>query len=167
MGAGLLEGVLGFFLELTLDSLVRHWAGCFPCSVTGLGSGRVTKGAEAGLRSRAPGLQRGCQQKHFYRGQSYRFRNALSITLIPLTPLPVQGSDPRPQGPVLVLRFSYICPDRQLRRYMVLEPDAQAAVQVTEPSVGPRQLGEAGNLRTQVLLTAVSGPPCFRSCWLC
>lgn len=50
MGAGLLEGVLGFFLELTLDSLVRHWAGCFPCSVTGLGAGRGTKGAEAGPR---------------------------------------------------------------------------------------------------------------------
>lgn len=50
MGAGLLEGVLGFFLELTLDSLVRHWAECFPCSVTGLGSGRDTKGAETGPR---------------------------------------------------------------------------------------------------------------------
>nr|XP_006207274.1 serine/threonine-protein kinase 11-interacting protein isoform X1 [Vicugna pacos] len=40
-----------------------------------------------------------------------------------------EGSDPRPGGPILVLRFSYICPDRQLRRYVVLEPDAQAAIQ--------------------------------------
>ncbi|KAM6178598.1 serine/threonine-protein kinase 11-interacting protein [Rhynchocyon petersi] len=32
-------------------------------------------------------------------------------------------------APVLVLRFSYICPDRQLRRYVVLEPDAHAAAQ--------------------------------------
>nr|XP_023396967.1 serine/threonine-protein kinase 11-interacting protein isoform X2 [Loxodonta africana] len=31
--------------------------------------------------------------------------------------------------PVLVLRFSYICLDRQLRRYMVLETDAHAAAQ--------------------------------------
>lgn len=131
------------------------------------GQRQAPGGSEAGLRGRASGLQRGCQQKHFDRGQSFRFCHALSITLILLTPLPMQGSDPRPQGPVLALRFSYICPDRQLRRYVVLEPDAQAAVQVTEPSVGPRQLGEAGSLRTWVLLTAVPGPPCFRSCWLC
>ncbi|XP_006890371.1 PREDICTED: serine/threonine-protein kinase 11-interacting protein [Elephantulus edwardii] len=39
---------------------------------------------------------------------------------------PADGdSDP----PVLVLRFSYICPNRQIRRYVVLEPDAHAAVQ--------------------------------------
>ncbi|XP_004674306.1 PREDICTED: serine/threonine-protein kinase 11-interacting protein [Condylura cristata] len=43
-------------------------------------------------------------------------------------PVPA-GSDPPPQVPILVLRFSYICPDRHLRRYVVLEPDAQAAVQ--------------------------------------
>ncbi|XP_028337866.1 serine/threonine-protein kinase 11-interacting protein isoform X4 [Physeter macrocephalus] len=60
-----------------------------------------------------------------------------------------EGSDPCPGGPVLVLRFSYICPDRQLRRYVVLEPDAQAAVQellaVLTPTatLGKRQLGEA------------------------
>ncbi|KAB1278429.1 Serine/threonine-protein kinase 11-interacting protein [Camelus dromedarius] len=42
---------------------------------------------------------------------------------------PEQGSDPCPRGPILVLRFSYICRDRQLRRYVVLEPDAQAAIQ--------------------------------------
>ncbi|XP_029789574.1 serine/threonine-protein kinase 11-interacting protein isoform X2 [Suricata suricatta] len=39
------------------------------------------------------------------------------------------GSEPLPGAPVLVLRFSYICPDRQLRRYVVLEPDAHAAIQ--------------------------------------
>uniref|UniRef100_A0A8C6EDN7 Serine/threonine-protein kinase 11-interacting protein n=1 Tax=Moschus moschiferus TaxID=68415 RepID=A0A8C6EDN7_MOSMO len=60
-----------------------------------------------------------------------------------------EGSDPRPQGPILVLRFSYICPDRQLRRYVVLEPDAQAAVQellavLTPAATSQHQLEEAG-----------------------
>ncbi|KAM9736235.1 serine/threonine-protein kinase 11-interacting protein isoform 2-T2 [Dama dama] len=60
-----------------------------------------------------------------------------------------EGSDPRPQGPILALRFSYICPDRQLRRYMVLEPDAQAAVQellavLTPAATSQHQLEEAG-----------------------
>lgn len=40
-----------------------------------------------------------------------------------------EGSGPFPGAPVLVLRFSYICPDRQLRRYAVLEPEAREAVQ--------------------------------------
>nr|XP_058911168.1 serine/threonine-protein kinase 11-interacting protein isoform X2 [Kogia breviceps] len=59
-----------------------------------------------------------------------------------------EGSHPRPGGPVLVLRFSYICPDRQLRRYVVLEPDAQAAVQellaalTPAATLGKHQLGE-------------------------
>ncbi|XP_057602583.1 serine/threonine-protein kinase 11-interacting protein isoform X2 [Hippopotamus amphibius kiboko] len=61
-------------------------------------------------------------------------------------PVP-EGSDPRPGGPILVLRFSYICPDRQLRRYVVLEPDAQAAVQellavLTPAATTQHQLGE-------------------------
>ncbi|XP_036610325.1 serine/threonine-protein kinase 11-interacting protein isoform X2 [Trichosurus vulpecula] len=38
-------------------------------------------------------------------------------------------SDHAAGGPVIVLRFSYIRPDRRLRRYLVLEPDAHAAVQ--------------------------------------
>lgn len=46
--------------------------------------------------------------------------------------LPAQGSVPPPRAPVLVLRFSYICPDRQLRRYAVLEPEAHEAIQVME-----------------------------------
>ncbi|XP_044526717.1 serine/threonine-protein kinase 11-interacting protein [Gracilinanus agilis] len=33
------------------------------------------------------------------------------------------------EAPVLVLRFSYICSDRQLRRYLVLEADAPAAAE--------------------------------------
>nr|KAF6451233.1 serine/threonine kinase 11 interacting protein [Molossus molossus] len=56
---------------------------------------------------------------------------AAEIEPEPLTqrePLP-EGSEPPPTAPVLTLRFSYICPDRHLRRYVVLEPDAQAAVQ--------------------------------------
>lgn len=62
-----------------------------------------------------------------------------------------EGSDPRPQGPILVLRFSYICPDRQLRRYVVLEPDAQAAVQellavLTPAATSQHQLEEVGAL---------------------
>ncbi|XP_058389066.1 serine/threonine-protein kinase 11-interacting protein isoform X1 [Diceros bicornis minor] len=63
-------------------------------------------------------------------------------------PVP-EGADPLPGAPVLVLRFSYICPDRQWRRYVVLEPDAHAAIQellaVLSPaaSVAQRQLGEA------------------------
>ncbi|XP_054334658.1 serine/threonine-protein kinase 11-interacting protein isoform X1 [Pongo pygmaeus] len=62
------------------------------------------------------------------------------------------GSDLLPGAPILSLRFSYICPDRQLRRYLVLEPDAHAAVQellaVLTPvtSVAREQLGEARDL---------------------
>ncbi|XP_078184794.1 serine/threonine-protein kinase 11-interacting protein isoform X2 [Callithrix jacchus] len=67
--------------------------------------------------------------------------------------LPVpKGSDLLPGAPILSLRFSYICPDRQLRRYVVLEPDAHAAVQellaVLTPitNMARHQLGEARNL---------------------
>nr|XP_054535384.1 serine/threonine-protein kinase 11-interacting protein isoform X6 [Pan troglodytes] len=62
------------------------------------------------------------------------------------------GSDLLPGAPILSLRFSYICPDRQLRRYLVLEPDAHAAVQellaVLTPvtNVAREQLGEARDL---------------------
>lgn len=66
-----------------------------------------------------------------------------SITIIPLPPivffcflLPTQGSGLLPRTPILVLRFSYICPDRKMRRYEVLESNAHAAVQV----MGPRRL---------------------------
>ncbi|XP_068960609.1 serine/threonine-protein kinase 11-interacting protein isoform X2 [Petaurus breviceps papuanus] len=38
-------------------------------------------------------------------------------------------SDHAASGPIIALRFSYIRSDRRLRRYLVLEPDAQAAVQ--------------------------------------
>nr|XP_021522265.1 serine/threonine-protein kinase 11-interacting protein isoform X1 [Aotus nancymaae]XP_021522267.1 serine/threonine-protein kinase 11-interacting protein isoform X1 [Aotus nancymaae] len=63
-----------------------------------------------------------------------------------------KGSDLLPGAPILSLRFSYICPDRQLRRYVVLEPDAHAAVQellaVLTPitNMAQHQLGEARNL---------------------
>lgn len=40
-----------------------------------------------------------------------------------------EGSGPPPGAPVLVLRFAYICPDRRLRRYAVLEPEAHEAIQ--------------------------------------
>lgn len=62
-------------------------------------------------------------------------------------PLP-EGSELPPMAPVLALRFSYICPDRHSRRYVVLEPDAQAAVQellaVLTPAAtkAQNQLGE-------------------------
>ncbi|XP_042535236.1 serine/threonine-protein kinase 11-interacting protein [Dipodomys spectabilis] len=62
------------------------------------------------------------------------------------------GSDLLPGAPVLVLRFSYICPDRRLRRYMVLEPDAHVAIQellsVLTPftTVAQQQLGQAREL---------------------
>nr|XP_045003570.1 serine/threonine-protein kinase 11-interacting protein isoform X3 [Jaculus jaculus] len=61
----------------------------------------------------------------------------------------LEGPDRLLEDPVLVLRFSYICPDRQLRRYVVLEPDAHAAIQellaVLTPftTVEQQQLGEA------------------------
>nr|XP_020030433.1 serine/threonine-protein kinase 11-interacting protein isoform X1 [Castor canadensis] len=42
---------------------------------------------------------------------------------------PVLESSDLPGAPILVLRFSYICSDRRLRRYVVLEPDAHAAIQ--------------------------------------
>ncbi|XP_008057087.1 serine/threonine-protein kinase 11-interacting protein [Carlito syrichta] len=63
-------------------------------------------------------------------------------------PVP-EGSDLLPGAPVLVLRFSYICSDRRLRRYVMLEPDAHAAAQellaVLTPVIttAQRQLGEA------------------------
>lgn len=62
--------------------------------------------------------------------------------------LPAQGSGPPPGAPVLALRFSYICPDRQLRRYVVLEPEAQEAIQVMESrgrwEVGREQVQAGG-----------------------
>lgn len=63
-------------------------------------------------------------------------------------PLP-EGSELPPLPPVLALRFSYIRPDRHLRRYVVLEPDAQAAVQELLAVLTPaatkvqHELGEA------------------------
>lgn len=60
-----------------------------------------------------------------------------------------EGSGPPSGAPVLVLRFSYICPDRQLRCYAVLEPEAHEAIQellaVLTPftSVKDQQPGEA------------------------
>ncbi|XP_040123829.2 serine/threonine-protein kinase 11-interacting protein isoform X2 [Ictidomys tridecemlineatus] len=63
-------------------------------------------------------------------------------------PVP-EGSGLLPGAPILVLRFSYICPDRKLRRYVVLESDAHAAVQellaVLTPftTVAQQQLREA------------------------
>lgn len=62
-----------------------------------------------------------------------------------------EDADHLPRAPILVLRFAYICPDRQLRRYAVLEPDAHAAAQellaVLSPftAVAQQQLGEAGS----------------------
>ncbi|XP_053453711.1 serine/threonine-protein kinase 11-interacting protein isoform X2 [Nycticebus coucang] len=67
-------------------------------------------------------------------------------------PVP-EGADLLPGAPVLVLRFSYICPDRQLRRYVVLEPDAHAAVQELLAVLAPvtamarHQLREARDLQ--------------------
>ncbi|XP_045415045.1 serine/threonine-protein kinase 11-interacting protein isoform X1 [Lemur catta] len=63
-----------------------------------------------------------------------------------------EGSELLPGAPVLVLRFSYICPDRQSRRYAVLEPDAHTAVQELLAVLAPfttaaqHQLGEARDL---------------------
>ncbi|XP_021482042.1 serine/threonine-protein kinase 11-interacting protein [Meriones unguiculatus] len=60
-----------------------------------------------------------------------------------------EGSGLPPGPPVLALRFAYICPDRQLRRYAVLEPDAHEAIQellaVLTPftTVKEQQPGEA------------------------
>ncbi|XP_005395565.1 PREDICTED: serine/threonine-protein kinase 11-interacting protein [Chinchilla lanigera] len=65
-------------------------------------------------------------------------------------PVP-EGSDHLSRAPVLALRFAYICPDRQLRRYVVLEPDAHAAAQellaVLNPftAVAQQQLGKASS----------------------
>lgn len=71
--------------------------------------------------------------------------------------LSAQGSGPPPGAPVLVLRFSYICPDRQLRRYVVLEPEAHEAIQVMESrgrwEVGREQV-QAGGLEV-----CQAGPP--------
>ncbi|XP_036885104.1 serine/threonine-protein kinase 11-interacting protein isoform X2 [Sturnira hondurensis] len=67
-------------------------------------------------------------------------------------PLP-EGSELPPTAPVLLLRFSYICPNRHLRRYVVLEPDAHAAVQellaVLTPAVTKAQ-HQCGEVRDQL-----------------
>ncbi|XP_053522974.1 serine/threonine-protein kinase 11-interacting protein isoform X2 [Artibeus jamaicensis] len=67
-------------------------------------------------------------------------------------PLP-EGSEPPPTAPVLVLRFSYICRNRHLRRYVVLEPDAHAAVQellaVLTPAATKAQ-HQCGEVRDQL-----------------
>lgn len=70
----------------------------------------------------------------------------------------VKGSDGLPGAPVLVLRFAYICPDRQLRRYVVLEPDAHTAAQVMD---GARGCGELGKAKEVIPGRRVSvwGPP--------
>ncbi|XP_060049638.1 serine/threonine-protein kinase 11-interacting protein isoform X2 [Erinaceus europaeus] len=54
-----------------------------------------------------------------------------------------EASDPLALAPVLLLRFSYIRPDRHLRRYAVLEPDAQAAVQELLAVLTPASAAEA------------------------
>ncbi|EHA97545.1 Serine/threonine kinase 11-interacting protein [Heterocephalus glaber] len=60
-------------------------------------------------------------------------QSLMTAELEPESPTPGEplsaGSDSLPRAPVLVLRFAYICPDRQLRRYVVLEPDAHVAAQ--------------------------------------
>lgn len=100
--------------------------------------------------------------------QGYCFPLCSQYPLIPVLLFPgalfPQGSELPSGAPILTLRFSYICPDRHLRRYLVLEPDAQAAVQVR----GPGGWWVIGRLGAGVhLLTAVSGAPCLRSCLLC
>lgn len=111
------------------------------------------------------GPERRCQQKLSNRVDSCCFllcsQYPLTPTLLFPGPLFPQGSEVPSGAPVLTLRFSYICPDRHLRRYVVLEPDAQAAVQV----MGPRRLAGERQVRPGVhLLTAAS---CCRSCSLC
>lgn len=59
---------------------------------------------------------------------------------------PAQGSGPPPGAPVLVLRFSYFCPDRKLRRYAVLEPEAHEAIQVLGPEAGGKSGGAGPRL---------------------
>ncbi|XP_052048753.1 serine/threonine-protein kinase 11-interacting protein isoform X1 [Apodemus sylvaticus] len=58
-----------------------------------------------------------------------------------------EGSGPPLGTPILVLRFSYLCPDRQLRRYAVLEPEAHEALQellqVLTPFTNVKEPGEA------------------------
>lgn len=70
---------------------------------------------------------------------------------------PSQGSGPPLGAPVLVLRFSYICPDRKLRRYAVLEPEAHEAIQVLDPEAG----GKSGGSRSQA---GGLGSPCSSTC---
>lgn len=72
---------------------------------------------------------------------------------------PEQGSGPPPGAPVLVLRFSYICPDRKLRRYAVLEPEAHEAIQVLDPEAG----GKSGGSRSR---TGGLGSPSSSTCSL-
>ncbi|XP_059134329.1 serine/threonine-protein kinase 11-interacting protein [Peromyscus eremicus] len=66
-----------------------------------------------------------------------------------------EGSGPPPGAPVLVLHFAYICPDRQLRRYAVLEPEAHEAIQellaVLAPFTSVKKEQQPGGARFQCL----------------
>lgn len=88
-------------------------------------------------------------------GQSYCFPSCSTAVFFP----PEQGSGPPPGAPVLVLRFSYICPDRKLRRYAVLEPEAHEAIQVLDPEAG----GKSGGSRSW---TGGLGSPSSSTCSL-
>lgn len=156
---GILEEALGFFWEPALTT----W---LPMVEEVAGGQRWPRAAWVAGQEQSLWARARWYQKHFNGVQSYVSLCALSVTLIPLlffffvfffwSPLSSQGSELPPLPPVLTLRFSYIRPDRHLRRYVVLEPDAQAAVQV----MGPRRLVGAWKLRAGVLLlTAVSGHP--------
>ncbi|KAM5228551.1 serine/threonine-protein kinase 11-interacting protein [Ctenodactylus gundi] len=86
--------------------------------------------------------------------EQLELQSLVAAELQPETPTqrePVaEGSDLLSRAPVLVLRFAYICPDRQLRRYVVLEPDAHTAAQellavLTPFAAAQQQLGEDSN----------------------
>lgn len=141
LGLGVLGEMLGFSQEpAALGNLGSPWF--LICAEEGAGGAQSAPGCLGGRPgNRASGPECGCWPRLFNGVQSCYFPlcswcNPNPSAWIFWSPLPSQDSELPSGAPVLALRFSYICPDRHLRRYVVLEPDAHAAVQV----IGPRKL---------------------------
>lgn len=160
-GVGVWEEVLGFPQEPALTA--RLLGAMFPQSLMGakdmLGGAVAAPGGLGGW----PSVQTSAKVSNRVDSCCFLLCSQYALISARLFPGPLflQGSEVPSGAPVLTLRFSYICPDRHLRRYVVLEPDAQAAVQV----MGPRRLVGERQVRPGVhLLIAASS---CRSCSLC
>lgn len=140
MGSGAWEGVLGFpesFLRTCWLLCARHWALCFPSSLMRTwcqeGVLGVCRAVVCDLGRWTEGwVSQGLDVSTSIVGSRVPVFLQVPCSPDPFSSFLAQGSGPPSGAPVLVLRFSYICPDRQLRCYAVLEPEAHEAIQVME-----------------------------------